>query len=151
VQNPSFNDNLSNWTAVNTTVPADNDTYEGSFAASIEEGGGLIFQDVPIPPGAGHCFLLNFALGYEAGATPPFYGNMLVKVLWLDFRGREIGLGLSLVITGNRENKGQWLVYTGITGPTPSNAVMARIQFTKSAGDPNFPIEIDKVLFGRLI
>lgn len=151
VQNPSFNDSLNNWTAVNTTVPADNDTYEGAFAASVEEDGGLIFQDVPIPSGAGRCFLLNFALGYEAGATPPFYGNMLVKVLWLDPRGREIGLGLSLVIPGNRENKGQWLVYAGITGLTPSNAVMARIQFTKSAGDPNFPIEIDKVLFGRLI
>ncbi|MDD4767801.1 MAG: hypothetical protein PHF87_09560 [Desulfotomaculaceae bacterium] len=151
VQNPSFDANLSSWTAVNATALADNDNYEGVFVANVDDGGGLIFQDIPLPCGAGHCFLLNFALGYEAGVTPPFYGNMLVKVLWLDARGQQIGLGLSLVIPGNRENKRQWLVYADITGPAPSNAVMARIQFTKSAGDPNFSIQIDKVLFGRLI
>lgn len=151
VQNPSFKNGLSGWTTVNTAAFITDLAYEGKEVARVGDGGGLIFQDVPITLAAGHCFVLNFGLGYRRPDTTIFSGHMLVKVIWLDKSGSDFGLGLSLFIPGFAPNRGQWLVYTGITEPAPQGAVTARIQFTKFSGGTGGVIDIDKVVLGRLV
>lgn len=149
VQNPSFKDGLNNWTQFNTTVTMPNNAYEGNEVATVGANGGILFQDVPIAPASGHCFLFNF--GYSSPVPTP--GNLLAEAHWLDNNGMEIGLGLSLVAPSEvAPGVSKWLVYTGITEPAPPNAVIARVQFAKSAGDTSRDfISIDKVVLGRLV
>ena len=149
VQNPSFEDGLSDWTAVNTTVEAVNNAYEGNEVARVSENGGILFQDVPLSNAAGHCFLFNCGIGNTSNPFPQ--GNMLMKILWLDASGSEIGLGLSLIDAIFSITDDQWLVYTGITEPAPSCTKTARIQFTKSAGGTGGTIDVDKVVLARLV
>ncbi len=149
VQNPSFKNGLNNWNAVNTTVETSIQAYEGNEVARVDQNGGVLFQDVPIATAAGHCFLFNCGLASSGSRFPT--GNMLIKVYWLDNRGRENGLGLSLVIPGLAPENDQWLVYTGITEPAPLCTVKARVQFTKSAGGTGGVIDIDKVVLSRLV
>jgi hypothetical protein len=76
---------------------------------------------------------------------------MLINVVWLDNKNREIGPGLSLVIPRLSGMKNDfWLVYSGITEPAPLGTVKARVQFTKSAGSPGTFLDIDQVVLGRL-
>jgi len=152
VINPSFEDGLNNWTPVNTTLFSANDVYEGFADAMVDLTGGSLVQAVPLTKAVGHCFLFNCGLGFRRVGSAADFGVMLVKVLWLDSRGREIGLGLSLIGTSSPLVQGvlQWLVYTGITEPAPAGTVAARLQFTKSAST-NGVIEIDKVVLGRLV
>ncbi|MFX4263325.1 hypothetical protein ACOBQJ_14140 [Pelotomaculum propionicicum] len=153
VQNPSFKNGLDGWTPVNTTLVTQYfQSYEGIEVARVSEDGGALFQEVSIAHAAGHCFLFNCGLGYRRAGEPPSSGNMLVKVHWLDNGGREIGLGLCLVIPNFETSRNRWLVYTGITEPAPPGTAKARVQFTKTFGDTNGgTIDIDKVLLSRLV
>lgn len=150
VINPSFEDGLTGWTSVNTTSFSKDDVYEGNNDAQMGQDGGSLVQDVPIVNAVGGCFLFNCGLGYRKTEDSAGPAQMIIKVLWLDNRGREIGLGLSIIsdLTGVGEPK--WLVYTGITEPAPPGTAAARLQFTKSAS-LNSVIEVDKVVLGRLI
>ena len=149
IQNPSFEDGLNHWISVDTTAAIIGQAYEGSAVARIDVTGGLIYQDVELPSAAGQCFLLNF--GYRSSSIGvDLSGNTLAEVLWLDSAGREIGLGLSLVVPST-SLRAQWLVYTGITEPAPPGAAAARVKFTRSQGSPEVFVEIDKVVLGRLI
>lgn len=150
VQNPSFASGLTNWNSLNTTASTDV-PYEGTLAAQIGANGGFLFQDVPLANAVGHCFLLNFGLGFRRAEVPAFTGDLLAKVHWLDASGQEIGLGLSLVIPGFTPQTNLWSVYAGITEPIPSGTVAARIQFTKSEGGTSGVIDVDKVVFARLV
>lgn len=153
VENPSFENGDEGWTFVNAQVAVSVDAYEGTNVAVIDEDGGVIFQDIPLANAAGHCFLFNSGLKYVRSGTEPGTGHALVKVLWLDDRGREIGIGLNLVTFGIALAEGfdpQWLIYTGITDTAPPGTVAARLQFSKLSGD-NVVLDVDKVVFGRLI
>lgn len=148
VTNPSFENSLNDWEPDNTTLYSGGDVYEGMADAIIPEAGGSLVQDVPLVNAVGRCFLFNCGLGYrsEAGATVP---QMLIKVIWLNKNGDEIGLGLSLtcfVFSGDP----RWFVYTGITEPAPLGTAAARLQFTKPSSE-NSELEIDKVVLGRLV
>lgn len=149
VQNPSFENGLNGWTAVNTIAVTPDNPYEGASVARVGSEGGVLFQDVPLGSAAGHCLLLNFGLFplESAGSLP---GTMLARVIWLDRDGGEIGLGLSLFINavGNTD---QWLVCTGITEPVPKNAARARILFTKTRSGVNTAMDVDLVVLGRLV
>ncbi|HPU02071.1 MAG TPA: hypothetical protein PK568_09305 [Bacillota bacterium] len=149
LQNPSFEEGLDQWNAVNTASVPTGDAYEGNAVARIDAGGGLLYQEVELPSAAGRCFVLNF--GYRSSSIGvDLSGNTLAEVQWLDSAGRELGTGLSLVVPST-SLRAQWLVYTGITEPAPPNAVAARVKFTRSQGSPEVIVEIDKVVLGRLI
>jgi len=150
LQNASFEDGLNNWTAVNAFAATSNNAYEGSWVARIGGDGGSLFQDVPIVGATGHCFIFNFGLGYSSREFGNFSGNLLAQVRWLDKYGREIGLGVSLVIPGFALPNSQWMVYNAITEPAPAGAVIARIQFAKSSNTDGI-LDIDKVVLGRLV
>ena len=149
VQNPSFKNGLDHWSITNTGLEVqDNQAYEGTEEARINSGGGTMFQDIPIFSVSGHCFLFNF--GYFRGVGEQ--GDLLAEVHWLDKKGDDIGLGLSIIVPKEATLLGDWLVYTGITEPVPQGAASARIQFSKTHGDPAAgSIYIDKVLFGCLV
>ncbi|OPX85519.1 MAG: hypothetical protein A4E53_03513 [Pelotomaculum sp. PtaB.Bin104] len=152
VQNPSYENGLNNWFPVNVTSLTTNLAYEGTKVARVDEDGGVLFQQVPIAPAADHCFLLNFGLGYRKLENVAAYsGDILAKVYWLDQHGREIGLGLSLVLPGFIPSMNQWRVYTGITEPAPRCAVTARVQFTKEDGSTLGVVDIDHVVLSRLV
>lgn len=149
VQNPSFESGLNHWTAVNTAAVASEQAYEGSAVARVDTDGGLLFQDIPLPAAAGHCFLFNFGFRSSSiGVDLP--GTTLAEVRWLDGAGREIGLGLSLVVP-NTSLQAQWLVYTGITAPAPPGVAAAKVQFTRTPASPEVVVDLDKVVLGRLI
>ncbi len=148
VQNPSFV-SLDQWTAIDTVSQTIPTPYEGNTVATINLQGGVLYQDVLLPFAAGRCFLLNFGLGYNGGRFPN--GNVMVRVIWLNGAGREIGLGLSFVIPLFIFLRSEWLVYAGITEAAPLLAAGARIQFTKSAGGTGGSVDVDNVVFGRLI
>ncbi|MBM7869965.1 hypothetical protein JOC70_001435 [Clostridium pascui] len=151
--NPSFenSNSPSPWIASGgTTVEQyqDPDSYEGARLVNLPEIAGYIYQDVSIIPE--RCYLFSF--GYRTfGANSA--GNLLVQVKWLDRTGREIGLGLSIIIgSGTAIDVLKWLTYLGITEPAPENAAMARVQFSKSFSDQdNATIEIDKVVLASLV
>jgi len=113
--------------------------------AQFPADGAALFQDIAIPSAEGRCFLLNF--GYRIGGLAQQEGT-LAEVRWLDNTGREIGLGLSLVIP-NPSPSAKWLVYTGITEPAPPGTKSARVQFTNLKSEES-NIDIDKVVFGSL-
>ncbi len=148
VLNPSFV-SLDHWTAIGTVPQVIPTPYEGNTVATINQGGGVLFQDVLLPFAAGRCFLLHFGLEYSGGRFPN--GNIVVKVIWLNGFGREIGLGLNLGIPLFIFLRSEWLVYAGITEAAPLLAAGARIQFTKSAGGTGGAVDVDHVVFGRLI
>jgi hypothetical protein len=153
VENPSFENGEEGWTFVNALVEGSIDSYEGASVAIIDVDGGVIFQDVPLANAAGHCFLFNCGLKVRRSALESAFSDALVKVLWLDDRGREIGVGLNLVTFGFARLGGassQWLVYTGITEQAPPGTAAARIQISKLSGSSAF-LEVDKVVFGRLV
>lgn len=149
--NPSFenSNSPSPWIASGgTTVDQDPDSYEGARLANLPEIAGYIYQDVSIIPE--RCYLLSF--GYRtSGANSA--GNLLAQVKWLDRNGREIGLGLSIIIgSGTAVGILKWLTYLGITETAPENAAMARVQFSKSFSEQdNAAIEIDKVVLASLV
>ncbi|WP_161821736.1 hypothetical protein [Sporotomaculum syntrophicum] len=146
VRNPSFENGFDNWTPVNVTIADSTQAYEGNRVGVLSAQGGVIFQDIPIVRAIGHCFLLNFGLKSPDVDT----GLILAEVHWLDNNNREIGQGLSLVIP-TLTVQGIWVVYTGITEPAPPGTATARVQFSKSIGGPNGLVDIDKVVFGRLV
>lgn len=153
VVNPSFEDSLNGWTPVNTTLRIlGNNVYEGRADAVVPDIGGSLVQDVAITHAAGHCFLFNCGLAFRALADNPDFGTMLIKVIWLNIGGSEIGLGLSIIsrISPFGDVDPHWLVYTGITEPAPPGTAAARIQFAKTSGTGGI-IEIDKVVLGCLV
>ncbi len=150
VQNSSFAEGLNNWTSLDTTMVTSSETYEGNEAARLSDYGGMLFQDIHIPILPGHCFLLNFSLNFRTGENL-FPGNTVAKVIWLDSNGKEIGLGLSLMVPGFVPANNQWRVYTGMTEPAPPGTASVRIQFTKSVGTNDGILDIDKVVLSRLV
>jgi len=154
LQNPSFEDGLNNWTDINGTTFLGADVYEGEAAGSLDIIGGVFLQDVSIPDAGGNCFMLNYGIRARRNAGGGITENVIVKVLWLDDNGNEIGVGLTIFnyVRGNVGQPPQWLVYTGITEPAPPGTTAARIQITKlDSGTSNFGrIDIDKIVFGRL-
>jgi hypothetical protein len=150
VQNSSFTDGLNNWTSLATTVVTSSETYDGNEVARLSDYGGMLFQDIHIPYLPGHCFLLNFSLDFRTGENL-FPGNTVARVIWLNSNGKEIGLGLSLMVPGFVPANNQWRVYTGITEPAPPGAASVRIQFTKSVGYNDSFLDIDKVVLSRLV
>ncbi|WP_097028372.1 hypothetical protein [Clostridium peptidivorans] len=147
LQNPSFENasSINPWIAEGTTVTQATNAYEGRRFARISNLGGSIYQIVSIEKS--YCYLLNF--GYQI--TDNTTANLLAEVYWLDKDGQEIGLGLSIIILNNSilNPIGIWLTFLGVTEPAPENAVRARIQFSKSIG--NTTVDIDKVVFARLV
>ena len=150
VQNPSFEAGLNHWTSVNTTVFSGSDVYEGTSAADVSVIGGVLSQDVPLSNAAGHCFLFNTGLRFRATHSSPAPSQVLIRILWLDQKGSEIGLGSSLFVPPTPFVENRWSVYTSITEPAPPGTVAARIQFTK-APSASSELDIDKVVLGRLV
>lgn len=149
IQNHSFENGLSQWTAVNTTAVISALPYEGSAVARVDVSGGLLFQDVLLPNvAAGRCLLLSFGLR-SSSIGVDLSGDTLAEVRWLDSTGKESGLGLSLVVPST-SLPAQWLVYCGITEPVPPGVVTARVKFTRSPGSPAVVIDIDKVVLGLI-
>ena len=146
VQNPSFENGLTGWTAVNTTALFSDQAYEGNAVARVDTTGGLIFQDVLLPSAAGHCFLFNF--GLRSSSIGVICRETLRQVQWLDSAGREIG---------HRAERGgpstslraQWLFIPVSLNRLPGMAA-ARVKFTRSPASPQVFVEIDKVVLGRL-
>lgn len=151
VQNPSFEDGLNGWTTDQVNIEISTSAYEGNAVAYIDNEGGALWQDISLGRGAGSCFLFGCAL--KAGFTDPGTAvtHGLIKVIWLDRRGREIGLGLSLVARPfSLTTIGSvWQVYMGITDRAPSGASAARIRITKPFAT-NGALHVDNIIFGRL-
>ncbi|HWP98769.1 MAG TPA: hypothetical protein VN426_18150 [Syntrophomonadaceae bacterium] len=150
VQNPGFENGLTNWTALETGIVSSSVVYAGSQAARLSDFGGLLFQDIAIAGATGHSLALNFSLGFK-NAEESFSGDMLVNVLWLDRNGKEIGLGLSMIIPGFIPTKDHWRVYTGISDSVPPCTASVRVLFSKSAGTLSGIMDIDQVVLGRLL
>lgn len=140
--NPSFEIGLNEWNSVNY-MTGDN-PFEGVFSARAFDRG-YIFQDVNIGNSAGCCFLLSFAV---SGVDGTLDIDFRAEVHWLDAQGRDLGLGLSLVVndTGPQESD-RYSTVVALTEPAPKEAVQARIQFTNATeGAPS----IDLVTFTKL-
>ena len=152
IVNPSFEDGLNNWESVYYNLVQLNDVYEGTTALGLGEIGGALWQEVNLYQAAGHCYLFSTGLGFRRTSSEATFGTMLMKVIWLDRYGNEIGLGLCLIGTSSNQTgtDHQWVPYVGITEPAPPGADRARIQFTKTLSEDGY-IEIDNVVFGRLI
>lgn len=155
VNDPSFEEGIGDWGFILGNAVEDGFAYEGEFVGSLGGSGDAVFQDVPLEKAAGKCFLFNYGfkvLGAPVGTTT---GATEARVIWLNDQGQEIGLGLSLLSTGEANPGGvgaEWLVYTGITEPAPPGTAFARIQFTKPRGfGEESVVHLDKVVFGRLV
>ncbi|MBP1761324.1 MAG: hypothetical protein H6Q64_866 [Firmicutes bacterium] len=152
ILNPSFEDGLDNWESVNYNLVELNDVYEGTTDLGLGEIGGALWQEVELCHAAGHCYLFSTGLGFRYTNSEATFGTMLMKVIWLDHCGHEIGLGLYLTGTSSNQTgiNPHWVPYVGITESAPPGTAKARIQFTKTSSEDGY-IEIDNVVFGRLI
>ncbi|NLT94948.1 MAG: hypothetical protein GXW85_05340 [Clostridia bacterium] len=140
--NPSFEIGLNEWNSVNRVTG--NNPFEGEFSARAFDPG-YTFQDVNIGNSAGCCFLLSFAV---SGVDGMLNIDFRAEVHWLDAQGRDLGLGLSLVVndTGLQESD-RYSTVVALTEPAPKEATQARIQFTNATeGAPS----IDLVTFTKL-
>ncbi len=151
VQNPSFEDELNGWSADQLTALNSSVAYEGNWMAHFDNEGGALWQDVPLTSAAGNCFIFSCAL--RAGFTDvgTAVTNGLIKLIWLDRRGREIGLGLSLVVRpiALTQVGPVWLLYVAITDKAPVGTAAVRISITKPS-ETNGSLDVDRVLLGRL-
>ncbi len=144
ILNPSFEDDLNNWTSENVVSTTSGAEFEGELHARAG-GSSFIFQDVNIE-GAGCCFLLTF------GAQGVINFDALAEVIWLNSENREIGLGTSLVIPKFALFKQSptgletliWTLFASVTEPAPPEATAARILFSVPASST---MEIDLVSF----
>jgi hypothetical protein len=135
IQNPSFEEGLSFWSAHNASV-SDNNPF-----ASIT-------QDVllGIPRSS---LLLSFTVAAPASTDP---GNLTVNVKWLDKHHLEIGTGLSMLIPSATIGRQLlWLTEVNVTDLAPENACKARVIFSKSEGTGcnNF-IDLDLVVLTKV-
>ncbi|NLW16161.1 MAG: hypothetical protein GX033_00615, partial [Firmicutes bacterium] len=150
VQNPSFENNLDGWESVNVGTANVDTAYEGNVVATLPNFGASLAQQIPLTRAAGRCYLLNFALKVSRLAE---FGEaaLVVKVLWLDRFGREIGTGLGLVARGDDSgaDTSTWLVYAAITEPAPPGTAAAKIQFTMPSAE-NAALILDHVVFAQL-
>ncbi len=145
--NPSFEDNLNNWTSENVISTTSGDEFEGEWHARAGNSA-YIFQDVNIE-GAGCCYLLTF------GAQGLIDSDALAEVIWLNSEKREIGLGTSLVIPefalfkqiGTGQDTLIWTLFASVTEPAPPEATAARVLFSVPASST---LEIDLVSFTGL-
>ncbi|MGI5839781.1 MAG: hypothetical protein ACOX8W_08970 [bacterium] len=151
VQNPGFENGLTNWQGGNVSAGPSDAAYEGERRARIEADGGFLAQNIPLEGAAGRCFLLNFAAGFT-DAESPLPGTLLAEVIWFDRSGQEVGNGLSLVVQNVEVTETRWYNYTGVTEPAPPGTTVARISFTKGGSDEATGIiDFDLVEFGRLV
>ncbi|MBM7869924.1 hypothetical protein JOC70_001394 [Clostridium pascui] len=148
LQNPSFENDLtlSPWIGEGANVVQSIKSYEGNRLVRIDGNGGFVSQEVPVE--SKQCYLLNF--GYEPFSSDAS-GNLLAEVYWLDQNGQEIGLGLSINHKIDFETGDRLLTYLGVTEAAPDNAVRARVQFSRSVSVEAIAIDIDKVVFARLV
>ena len=154
VSNPSFENNLNNWCHDLATRVQRNDVYEGSYAARLDLTGGALWQDVDLYCPEGQSFLLSIGIGFRQTSVESIYGTTIIKVIWLDKHGRELGEGLNLISSRNLVsdivNSMSWVHYIGITDPAPEGAAKARILITRTDGNQGF-VEIDNVVFARIV
>jgi len=146
--NGGFIEGLTDWTTEGVTAQ-NTGGFVGENFALLSSAGAIINQTVTLPWGSARdSFLFNFALHFSG--TAGINGNVLAQVRWLNALGQEIGLGLALVVSQALQTRPQWQVFTGFTGRAPVEAVSARIQFTKSAGEAASDIGLDSVIFARV-
>ncbi len=147
IQNPSFEEGLSLWSAHNTSV-SDNNPFEGTATARLGPGIASITQDVllGIPRSS---LLLSFAVEAPASTDP---GNLTVTVKWLDKLHLEIGTGLSMLIPSATIGRQLlWLTEVNVTDLAPENACKARVIFSKSEGmGCNNFIDLDLVVLTKV-
>jgi hypothetical protein len=147
IQNPSFEEGLSFWSAHNASV-SDNNPFEGTATARLGPGIASITQDVllGIPRSS---LLLSFTVAAPASTDP---GNLTVNVKWLDKHHLEIGTGLSMLIPSATIGRQLlWLTEVNVTDLAPENACKARVIFSKSEGTGcnNF-IDLDLVVLTKV-
>jgi hypothetical protein len=149
IQNSEFDIFLNDWTASGVAI-LETGGYVGQNFAQFFTTGGFINQTIALPLCSTHRnFMLNYALHY-AGNADNNYGNVFAQVSWLNAQGKEIGLGLCLIVLQPRQTTAQWQVYTGITEPAPLGAVFAKVAFVKSEGSAVFDVGLDSVIFARI-
>lgn len=152
VQNPNFEDGLNGWNEDQVTVLNSPSAYEGNWIAHFDNEGGALWQEVPLANGDGNCFIFSCAL--RAGFTDVGTAdtNGLIEVIWLDRQGREIGLGLNMVLrpTSQFQIGSVWQVYVGITDKAPSGVAAARIRITKPSVS-NGSLDVDNIILSRLL
>jgi len=144
ILNPSFEDDLNNWTSENVVSTTSGDEFEGELHARAG-GSSFIFQDVNIE-WTECCYLLTF------GAQGQIDSDALAEVIWLNSEKREIGLGTNIVIPKfaffKQGPAGQsthiWTLFASVTEPAPPEATAARILFSVPASST---MEIDLVSF----
>ncbi|HZW82530.1 MAG TPA: hypothetical protein VFF14_03795 [Candidatus Deferrimicrobium sp.] len=77
-----------------------------------------------------------------ASGTP---GDLHIKLVWLNKRGAELGVGLNFDISGNSFTPHpNWSYYIDITGRSPDEARLARLIISKDAGGI---IILDDIMF----
>ncbi|MGD0152338.1 MAG: hypothetical protein ABSC17_01045 [Thermacetogeniaceae bacterium] len=147
IQNPSFEEGLNFWSAHNVTI-SDNNPFEGTATARLGPGIASITQDIllGIPRSS---LLLSFAVEAPAATDP---GNLTVVVKWLDKYHREIGNGLSILVSSAAIGRQVlWLTEVNVTDLAPENVFKARIIFSKSEGTaPNNFIDLDLVVLTKV-
>lgn len=150
VHNSSFEDGLNGWEPENVGTFNVATAYEGNVVATMTHFGASLAQQIPITRAVGRCYLLNFAMKVARIAE---FGEaaLMVKVIWLDRTGREIGLGLGLVARGDHSvaDASTWLVYAAITEPAPPGTAAAKVQFTMPSSE-NADLFLDHVVFAQL-
>ncbi len=148
IQNPSFEEGLNFWSAHNVTV-SDNNPFEGTATARLGPGIASISQDIllGIPRSS---LLLSFAVEAPLSTDP---GNLTAVVKWLDSYDREIGTGLSMLISSATIGRQVlWLTEVDVTDLAPDKVCKARIIFSKSEGTKttnNF-IDLDLVVLTKV-
>ncbi len=147
IMNPSFEEGLSYWDANNVTLSTGN-PFDGTASARLGPGVANISQDVLLEI-LETSLQLSFAIASPSVADP---GTVIITVTWLDTFRREIGTGLSMMISSaTTAVQSLWVTRVNITTIAPKNALAARVNFSKSAGmgDGNF-IDLDLVVLSTL-
>jgi len=91
----------------------------------------MVFQEVEVC--SGKYFELDFSVAGLCACAAPLQAT----VQWLDARGNEIGLGVSILIpaaTIGLVTEGGWTLHSGITDQAPVGTGSARISFTRGSG-----------------
>jgi hypothetical protein len=140
IKNGSFELGLLAWKSENVTTTKGN-SHTGVNRAVLGGANQLhasLSQDIKIV--RKHSYLLSlFAC---ASGTP---GNLHIKLVWLDKRGAELGMGLNFDISGKSfPPHPTWSYYIDITGRSPDEARLARLIISKELGGI---INLDDIMF----
>ncbi|HEX3015061.1 MAG TPA: hypothetical protein VHQ46_01540 [Desulfobacteria bacterium] len=140
VQNASFELGLLAWQSENV-ISVKGSSHTGAYRAVLGGTNQLqatLSQDIRIFRKR-HYLLSFFAVGDGIAS------DLHLKLVWLDKRGSELGIGLNFDIPGKSITPlPLWSFFVELTGRSPEEARYARLIFTKDLG--GF-ISLDDLLF----